>query len=32
MREIYADVIIDISHEAIDRVFQYIIPEELEEM
>ena len=30
MREIYADVIIDISHEAIDRVFQYIIPEELE--
>ena len=30
MREIYADVIIDISHEAIDRVFQYIIPEKLE--
>ena len=26
----YADIIIDISHEAIDRTFQYRIPEELE--
>jgi primosomal protein N' (replication factor Y) len=25
----YADIIIDISHEAIDRTFQYIIPEAL---
>lgn len=29
MQELYADVIIDISHEAIDRAFQYVIPEEL---
>lgn len=29
MQELYADVIIDISHEAIDRAFQYKIPEEL---
>lgn len=29
MQELYADVIIDISHEAIDRAFQYRIPEEL---
>ena len=29
MRELYADVIIDISHEAIDRAFQYVIPDEL---
>ena len=27
---IYADVIIDISHEKVDRDFQYRIPEELE--
>ena len=26
----FADIIIDISHEAIDRTFQYLIPEELE--
>lgn len=26
----YADIIINISHEAIDRTFQYIIPESLE--
>ena len=26
----YADVVIDISHEAVDRTFEYIIPEELE--
>ena len=29
MSQLYADIIIDISHEAIDRTFQYIIPEEL---
>ena len=29
MLQKYADIIIDISHEAIDRTFQYIIPEEL---
>lgn len=29
MQELYADVIIDISHEAIDRAFQYVIPEQL---
>ena len=29
MERLYADVIIDISHEAIDRSFQYIIPESL---
>ncbi len=31
MGELYADVIIDISHEAVDRVFQYIIPEKLQD-
>ena len=25
----YVDIIIDISHEAIDRTFQYVVPEEL---
>ena len=30
MSQRFADIIIDISHEAIDRTFQYIIPEELE--
>lgn len=29
MLQRYADIIIDISHEAIDRSFQYIIPESL---
>ncbi|MBQ9232480.1 MAG: primosomal protein N' [Lachnospiraceae bacterium] len=29
MSQKYADIIIDISHEAIDKTFQYIIPEEL---
>ncbi len=29
MLQKYADIIIDISHEAIDRAFQYKIPEEL---
>ena len=32
MSQRYADIIIDISHEAIDRTFQYIIPEDMEEM
>ena len=31
MTERYADVIIDIAHEKVDRVFQYLIPEELSE-
>lgn len=31
MSQKYADIIIDISHEAIDKIFQYIIPKELEE-
>lgn len=31
MSQKYADIIIDISHEAIDRTFQYKIPENLEE-
>ncbi len=31
MSQKYADIIIDISHEAVDRTFQYIIPEELED-
>ncbi len=29
MSQIYADIIIDISHEAIDRTFQYIVPEDM---
>ncbi len=29
MRERYADIIVDISHEKVDRPFQYIIPQEL---
>ncbi len=32
MSQLYADIIIDISHEAIDKTFQYIIPTELSEM
>lgn len=30
MEERFADIIVDISHEKLDRTFQYIIPEELE--
>ncbi len=30
MSQKYADIIIDISHEAIDRTFQYMVPAELE--
>ena len=26
----YANIIIDISHESVDRVFQYRVPRELE--
>ena len=26
----YADIIIDISHEQLDKTFQYAIPEELD--
>lgn len=29
MTERYADVIIDIAHEKVDKVFQYRIPQEL---
>ncbi len=31
MSEIYADIIVDISHENLDHTFQYRIPEELKE-
>ena len=27
---IYADIIVDISHEKLDRSFQYLVPRELE--
>ena len=27
---LYADVIVDISHEKLDRSFQYLVPENLE--
>ena len=30
MREWYADVIVDITSEKLDRVFQYVIPEEMQ--
>ena len=29
LRGIYANIIIDISHESVDRVFQYRVPERL---
>ena len=29
--EVYADIIVDITHEKLDRIFQYRIPEELAE-
>ena len=32
MQERYADVIVDISSEKLDRVFQYRIPERMEGM
>ena len=32
MKELYADVIVDISHEKVDRDFQYCIPEALQEL
>lgn len=32
MSQKYADIIIDISHEAIDRTFQYKIPEDIEDI
>ena len=31
MREQFANIIIDISHESVDRLFQYRIPEGLRE-
>lgn len=30
MQELYADIIVDISHEKLDKVFQFYIPEELQ--
>ncbi len=27
----YADIIIDITHEKLDKIFQYKVPEELEQ-
>ena len=30
-RDLYADVIIDISHESLDKAYQYLIPKDLEE-
>ncbi len=32
MRELFADIIVDISHEKVDRDFQYGIPEHLQEL
>mgnify|MGYP003313499160 FL=1 len=32
MKERYADIIVNISHENVDRAFQYRIPERLEEV
>jgi len=32
MSQKYADIIIDISHEAVDRTFQYIVPKELKDI
>lgn len=32
MKELYADVIVNISHEKVDRAFQYRIPQELEDV
>lgn len=31
MRELYADIIVDISHEKLDKVFQFRIPEQLQD-
>ena len=31
MKELYANIIVDISHEKLDKIFQYAIPEELQE-
>ena len=28
---LYADVIVDISHEKLDRSFQYLVPREMED-
>ena len=27
----YADIIVDISHEKLDKSFQYLVPQQLEE-
>ncbi|MBQ4529462.1 MAG: primosomal protein N' [Lachnospiraceae bacterium] len=31
MKELYANIIVDISHEKLDKIFQYAIPEHLQE-
>lgn len=31
MRQLYADVIVEISHESLDRPFQYIIPDNMQD-
>ena len=30
MSELYADIIVDISHEKLDKIFQYAVPSRLE--
>ena len=32
MKHTFANIIIDISHEKVDRTFQYIIPEQLKSL
>ncbi|MDD3338021.1 MAG: primosomal protein N' [Lachnospiraceae bacterium] len=32
MTKKYADIIVDISHEKLDRTFQYLVPEEMQEI
>ena len=29
MEKLYANIIVDITHEKLDRIFQYLIPEKL---
>ena len=30
--KLFADVIVDISHEKLDRTFQYLVPESMEDL
>ena len=32
MRDLYADIIVDISHEKLDKPFQYRVPERFREI